>query len=90
MQYQIGGALENERQGMLYSEAVMVDKLSANYCTSAIAEYDGTTDPQEHLSCFENAACLHRYPDGIKCRVFVTKFARATQQWFNQLPIGAI
>ncbi|KAL0447535.1 UNVERIFIED_CONTAM: hypothetical protein Slati_1881400 [Sesamum latifolium] len=28
--------------------------------------------------------------DGIKCRVFVTTFARAAQQWFNQLPTGAI
>ncbi|KAL0458472.1 UNVERIFIED_CONTAM: hypothetical protein Slati_0474400 [Sesamum latifolium] len=28
----------------------------------------------------ENAALLHRYTDGIKCRVFVTTFARAAQQ----------
>ncbi|KAL0456619.1 UNVERIFIED_CONTAM: hypothetical protein Slati_1001100 [Sesamum latifolium] len=47
-------------------------------------------DPMEHLSRFENAALLHRYTDGIKCRVFVTTFARAAQQWFNQLPVGAI
>ncbi|KAL0420239.1 UNVERIFIED_CONTAM: hypothetical protein Slati_3046800 [Sesamum latifolium] len=40
----------------------------------------------EHLSRFENAALLHRYTDGIKCRVFITTFARAAQQWFNQLP----
>ncbi|KAL0462886.1 UNVERIFIED_CONTAM: hypothetical protein Slati_0176200 [Sesamum latifolium] len=33
---------------------------------------------------------LHRYTDGIKCRVFVTTFARAAQQWFNQLPTRAI
>ncbi|KAL0448221.1 UNVERIFIED_CONTAM: hypothetical protein Slati_1950000 [Sesamum latifolium] len=26
----------------------------------------------------------------IKCRVFVTTFAGAAQQWFNQLPVGAI
>ncbi|KAL0420908.1 UNVERIFIED_CONTAM: hypothetical protein Slati_3113700 [Sesamum latifolium] len=52
----------------------------------AIAEYDGTTDPMEHLSRFENVALLHRYTDGIKCRVFATTFARAAQQWFNQLP----
>ncbi|KAL0386626.1 UNVERIFIED_CONTAM: hypothetical protein Slati_4590500 [Sesamum latifolium] len=44
----------------------------------------------EHLLRFENAALLHRYTDGIKCRVFVTTFARAAQQWFNQLPVGAI
>ncbi|KAL0416060.1 UNVERIFIED_CONTAM: hypothetical protein Slati_3437900 [Sesamum latifolium] len=61
-----------------------------NCRTPAIAEYDGTTDPVEHLARFENAALLHRYTDGIKCRVFVTTFARAAQTWFNQLPAGAI
>ncbi|KAL0295223.1 UNVERIFIED_CONTAM: hypothetical protein Sradi_6845700 [Sesamum radiatum] len=44
----------------------------------------------EHLSQFKNAVLLHRYTDGIKCRVLVTTFARAAQQWFNQLPVGAI
>ncbi|KAL0455629.1 UNVERIFIED_CONTAM: hypothetical protein Slati_0902100 [Sesamum latifolium] len=68
----------------------MADELPLNCRTPAIAEYDGTTDPIEHLSRFENAALLHRYTDGIKCRVFVTTFARAAQQWFNQLPVGAI
>ncbi|KAL0420444.1 UNVERIFIED_CONTAM: hypothetical protein Slati_3067300 [Sesamum latifolium] len=68
----------------------MEDELPMNYCTPAIAEYDGTTDPMEHLSRFEKAALLHRYTDRIKCRVFITTFARAAQQWFNQLPAGAI
>ncbi|KAL0404163.1 UNVERIFIED_CONTAM: hypothetical protein Sradi_2057100 [Sesamum radiatum] len=68
----------------------MADELPSNCRIPAIAEYDGTTDPMEHLSRFENAALLHRYADGIKCRVFVTTLARAAQQWFNQLPVGAI
>ncbi|KAL0404137.1 UNVERIFIED_CONTAM: hypothetical protein Sradi_2054500 [Sesamum radiatum] len=68
----------------------MAEELSMNYRTPAIAEYDGTSDPMEHLSRFENAVLLHRYTDGIKCRVFVTSFARVAQQWFNQLPVGAM
>ncbi|KAL0294038.1 UNVERIFIED_CONTAM: hypothetical protein Sradi_6905900 [Sesamum radiatum] len=44
----------------------------------------------EYLSRFENAALLHRYTNGIKCRVFITTFAGAAQQWFNQLPVGVI
>ncbi|KAL0393243.1 UNVERIFIED_CONTAM: hypothetical protein Sradi_2547100 [Sesamum radiatum] len=55
----------------------MANELAANYCTPAIAEYDGTTDPLEHLSCFENEALLHRYTNGIKSLVFVTTLARA-------------
>ncbi|KAL0420513.1 UNVERIFIED_CONTAM: hypothetical protein Slati_3074200 [Sesamum latifolium] len=55
-------------------------ELPINSHTPAIAEYDCTTDPMEHLSRFENAALLPRYTDGIKCRVFVTTFARAAEQ----------
>ncbi|KAL0463351.1 UNVERIFIED_CONTAM: hypothetical protein Slati_0222700 [Sesamum latifolium] len=90
VKHQIERAPEDERQGVPFTETIMADELSLNCRTPAIAEYDGTTDPMEHLSRFENAALLHRYTDGIKCRVFVTTFARAAQQWFNQLPIGAI
>ncbi|KAL0451874.1 UNVERIFIED_CONTAM: hypothetical protein Slati_1165500 [Sesamum latifolium] len=66
----------------------MADELPLNCRTPAIAEYDGTTDPMEHLSRFENAALLHRYTDGIKCRVFVTTFAREAQQWFQPAACG--
>ncbi|KAL0445713.1 UNVERIFIED_CONTAM: hypothetical protein Slati_1699200 [Sesamum latifolium] len=90
VKYQIEGAPEDERQGVPFTEVVMADELPMNCRTHAIAEYDGTTDPMEHLSRFENATLLHRYTDGIKCHVFVTTFARAAQQWFNQLPVGAI
>ncbi|KAL0447246.1 UNVERIFIED_CONTAM: hypothetical protein Slati_1852500 [Sesamum latifolium] len=81
VKYQIEGAPEDERQGVPFTDTVMADELPLNCRTPAIAEYNGTTDPMEHLSCFENAALLYRYTDGIKCRVFVTTFARAAQQW---------
>ncbi|KAL0349743.1 UNVERIFIED_CONTAM: hypothetical protein Sradi_4123500 [Sesamum radiatum] len=55
----------------------MANELPANCRTSAIAKYDGMTDPQEHLSRFENTTLLHRYTDSIKCRVFITTLARA-------------
>ncbi|KAL0394840.1 UNVERIFIED_CONTAM: hypothetical protein Slati_4450200 [Sesamum latifolium] len=58
----------------------MADELSANCRTPVIAEYDGTTDLMEHLSDFENAVPLHLYTDRIKCRIFITTFARAAQQ----------
>ncbi|KAL0445747.1 UNVERIFIED_CONTAM: Pro-Pol polyprotein [Sesamum latifolium] len=77
--YQIEGAPEDERQGVPLTEVVMADELPMNCRTPAIAEYDGTTDPMEHLSRFENAALLHRYANGIKCRVFITTFVRAAQ-----------
>ncbi|KAL0411386.1 UNVERIFIED_CONTAM: hypothetical protein Slati_3728300 [Sesamum latifolium] len=90
VKYQIEGTPEDEQQGVPFTETVMADELPLNCRTPAIAEYDGTADPMEHLSRFENAALLHRYTDGIKCRVFITTFAGVAQQWFNQLPVGAI
>ncbi|KAL0458849.1 UNVERIFIED_CONTAM: hypothetical protein Slati_0512100 [Sesamum latifolium] len=70
VQHQVMGAPAEEQAGIPFTEEVMADELPVNYRTPAIAEYDGTIDPQEHLSRFENAALLHRYTDGIKCRVF--------------------
>ncbi|KAL0435037.1 UNVERIFIED_CONTAM: Retrovirus-related Pol polyprotein from transposon [Sesamum radiatum] len=83
---EIEGAPEDERQGVPFTETARADELPLNCRTPAIAEYNGTTDPMEHLSRFENAALLHCYTDRIKCRVFVTTFTGTAQQWFNQLP----
>ncbi|KAL0428673.1 UNVERIFIED_CONTAM: hypothetical protein Slati_3042100 [Sesamum latifolium] len=90
VKYQIEGAPEDERRGVPFTKTVMADELPLNCRTPAIAEYDGAADPMEHLSRFENAALLHCYTDGIKCLVFITTFAGAAHQWFNQLPVGAI
>ncbi|KAL0395264.1 UNVERIFIED_CONTAM: hypothetical protein Slati_4492600 [Sesamum latifolium] len=68
----------------------MADNLPLNWNEPNLLDYNGTTDPQEHLSYFENIALLHRYTPGVKCRVFVTTFTRSAQQWFNQLPSGSI
>ncbi|KAL0320223.1 UNVERIFIED_CONTAM: hypothetical protein Sradi_5283800 [Sesamum radiatum] len=90
VKYQIEGAPKDERQGVPFTESVMADQLPLNCRTPTIAKYNGTTEPIEHLSRFENTALLHRYTDGIKCRVFITTFAGAAQEWFNQLPVGVI
>ncbi|KAL0385873.1 UNVERIFIED_CONTAM: hypothetical protein Sradi_2981600 [Sesamum radiatum] len=78
VQYYIGGAPEDERQGVPFTEAVMAEELAVNCRTPAITEYDDMTDHLEHLSRFESAAVLHRFTDGIKCGVFITTFAGAS------------
>ncbi|KAL0440527.1 UNVERIFIED_CONTAM: hypothetical protein Slati_2535700 [Sesamum latifolium] len=90
VQYQVMGAPSEEQAGIPFIEGVMTDELPVNCRTPAMAEYDGTTDPQEHLSHFENAALMHQYTNDIKCRVFVITFARAAHKWFNQLPPAVI
>ncbi|KAL0395268.1 UNVERIFIED_CONTAM: hypothetical protein Slati_4493000 [Sesamum latifolium] len=90
VQYQIGGAPEEERQGVPFTELVMADDLPMNYRTPAIAEYDGTTDLVEHLARFENAALLHRYTDDIKCHIFVTTFAEPPNNGSISYPLESL
>ncbi|KAL0440549.1 UNVERIFIED_CONTAM: hypothetical protein Slati_2537900 [Sesamum latifolium] len=53
------GASSEEQQGVPFMKGVMLDELPANCRTPTIPEYNGTTDPQEHLLHFENATILH-------------------------------
>ncbi|KAI3448580.1 hypothetical protein Pfo_005245 [Paulownia fortunei] len=77
------------KRGIPFAEEVMMDDLPANF-RSLNYDYDGTTDPWEHLCRFENSALLHRYSDGVKCRVFLTTLSKSAQQWFSQLPPNSI
>ncbi|KAL0402166.1 UNVERIFIED_CONTAM: hypothetical protein Slati_4246500 [Sesamum latifolium] len=69
----------------------MTEELPAHFLApSHLPAYDGTTDLAEHIRKFENAALLHRYSYGIKCRVFLTTLTNSAQQWFDQLPTGSV
>ncbi|KAL0361006.1 UNVERIFIED_CONTAM: hypothetical protein Sradi_3785100 [Sesamum radiatum] len=87
VQYQVMGAPAEEQAGIPFTDEVMADELLVNCRIPAIAEYDGTTNPQEHLSRFENAALLHRYTDGTKCRVF---FASSRKHRKTELSLFSI
>ncbi|CAA0814772.1 Unknown protein, partial [Striga hermonthica] len=52
--------------------------------------YNGSTDPSRHIKSFENMAVLHRYNDPVQCRAFLTTLRGSAQDWFHQLPSGAI
>ncbi|KAK4395878.1 Retrovirus-related Pol polyprotein from transposon opus [Sesamum angolense] len=93
VQYKIVEPPEDEQQVVPFTEVVMVDELLVNCRTPTIAEYDSMTDPQEHLSHFENATL--RYTNEIKCHVFFTTLAKAIQQcnqklWKMELSLFAI
>ncbi|KAL0392820.1 UNVERIFIED_CONTAM: hypothetical protein Sradi_2504800 [Sesamum radiatum] len=53
------GAPVDEQAGIPFTKGVMANKLPVNCRTPTIAEYDATTNPQEHQYRFENAALLH-------------------------------
>ncbi|XP_016195212.1 uncharacterized protein LOC107636200 [Arachis ipaensis] len=52
--------------------------------------YDGTKDPQEHLTAFEARINLDGVGDAVRCRAFPVTLAGPVIQWFNALPQGSI
>ncbi|KAL0409528.1 UNVERIFIED_CONTAM: hypothetical protein Sradi_1887200 [Sesamum radiatum] len=56
------GAPVEEQAGIPFTEEVMADELLVNCRTPAITEYDGTTDPQEHLSDSRTQPCCIDIP----------------------------
>lgn len=51
-------------------------------------EYDGMTNPHDHLNRFESGTSLLRYSKRVKFRAFLTTHTNSAQTWFGQLPLG--
>ncbi|XP_016195144.1 uncharacterized protein LOC107636126 [Arachis ipaensis] len=52
--------------------------------------YDGTQDPQEHLTAFEARMNLEGVGDEVRCRAFPVTLAGPVIRWFNNLPQGSV
>ncbi|XP_025661819.1 uncharacterized protein [Arachis hypogaea] len=52
--------------------------------------YDGTQDPQEHLTAFEARMNLEGVGDEVRCRAFLVTLAEPSIHWFNALFQGSI
>ncbi|XP_057808486.1 uncharacterized protein LOC131022963 [Salvia miltiorrhiza] len=72
-----------------FSADILADTLPRNYKPISL-DYDGTTDPEVHLSCFEGLVSLHMYIEGIKCRLFYTTLTGPAQLWFGTLAPNSI
>ncbi|VFQ79319.1 unnamed protein product [Cuscuta campestris] len=55
-----------------------------------IKAYNGTTDPQDHLSKFYASMEAAAAPDKVKCRCFLATLEGSACDWFNRLPKGTI
>ncbi|XP_073272400.1 uncharacterized protein [Primulina huaijiensis] len=87
---QVGSRAPVPKRGSPISLTILEEGLPPNFRQSNIGEYDGHTDPEEHMGRFENAALLHQYSDGVRCRVFLGTLVRSAQQWFNTLQPNSI
>ncbi|XP_015954391.1 uncharacterized protein LOC107478776 [Arachis duranensis] len=52
--------------------------------------YDGTKDPQEHLTAFEARMNSEGVGDVVRCQAFPMTLAGPAIRWFNALPQGSI
>ena len=53
-------------------------------------QYDGSTDPDEHMDAYTTHMSLYTSDDVVLCRVFSTSLKGATLSWFNKLPPNSI
>ncbi|XP_073295907.1 uncharacterized protein [Primulina huaijiensis] len=72
-------------KGCPFSDAIIREPLPGHFKSAKIKDYDGSSDPEEHLARFENMAMLHCYGDQIKCKVFLTTLIDSAQRWFEGL-----
>ncbi|XP_075481301.1 uncharacterized protein LOC142522010 [Primulina tabacum] len=72
-------------KGCPFSDIIVREPLPGHFKSAKIKDYDGSSDPEEHLARFENMAMLHCYGDQIKCKVFLTTLVDSAQRWFEGL-----
>ncbi|XP_073154100.1 uncharacterized protein [Henckelia pumila] len=80
---QVGGRPGPIQRESPFARAILDEELPANFKQPTLGEYDGSSDPEEHLGRFENAALLHRYSDAIKCRVFLTTLYASSKKYLK-------
>ncbi|XP_073037999.1 uncharacterized protein [Primulina eburnea] len=76
---------ELRKKGCPFSDIIVREPLPGYFKSAKIKDYDGSSDPEEHLARFENMAMLHCYEDQIKCKVFLTTLIDSPQRWFEGL-----
>ncbi|KAL2474432.1 Integrase catalytic domain-containing protein [Abeliophyllum distichum] len=53
-------------------------------------EFDGTTNPIDHIHTFQDWVRLHGWPDAIACRAFPITLKKDAREWFDKLPPRSI
>ncbi|CAA0830214.1 Unknown protein, partial [Striga hermonthica] len=89
LQARVEGRKTSGSRGHPFSQHILDADLPQGFHDLNIS-YDGSTDPSRHMRSFENMAVLHRYNDPVQCRAFLTTLRGSAQDWFHQLPVGAI
>ncbi|CAA0830004.1 Unknown protein, partial [Striga hermonthica] len=89
LQARVEGRKTGGPRGHPFSQHILDADLPQGFRDLNIS-YDGSTDPSRHMRSFENMAVFHRYNDSVQCRAFLKTLRGSAQDWFHQLPAGAI
>ncbi|KAL0285173.1 UNVERIFIED_CONTAM: hypothetical protein Sangu_2790200 [Sesamum angustifolium] len=73
-----------------FSATILAEALPTGVKASNLSEYNGTSDPQEHLDKFYAKIDWYDLSDAAYCKVFRTTLSKRALAWFNQLPVGTI
>ncbi|XP_025636499.1 uncharacterized protein [Arachis hypogaea] len=73
-----------------FHPSILKVRLPRNFDKPTDMRYDGTKDPQEHVTTFEERMNLEGVGDAVRCRAFPVTLAGPAIRWFNTLPQGSI
>nr|XP_029146226.1 uncharacterized protein LOC112728541 [Arachis hypogaea] len=70
--------------------SILEVRLAKHFDKPTDMRYDGTQDPQEHLTAFEARMNLEGVGDEVRCRAFPVTLAGPAIRWFNSLLQGSV
>ncbi|XP_025675770.1 uncharacterized protein [Arachis hypogaea] len=73
-----------------FHHSILEVRLPKHFDKPTDMRYDGTQDPQEHLTAFETRMNLEGVGDEVRCRAFPVTLAGPAIRWFNSLPQGSV
>ncbi|XP_016195530.1 uncharacterized protein LOC107636544 [Arachis ipaensis] len=73
-----------------FHPSILKVRLPKNFDKPTDMRYDGTKDPQEHITAFEARMNLEGVGDAVRCQAFPETLAGPAIRWFNALPQGSI
>ncbi|XP_016170517.1 uncharacterized protein LOC107613166 [Arachis ipaensis] len=73
-----------------FHHSILEVRLPKHFDKPTDMRYDGTQDPQEHLTAFEAMMNLDGVRDEVRCRAFSVTLAGSAIRWFNVLPQGSV
>ena len=73
-----------------FTREIMKTKIPKDFKLPDMILYDGTTDPNHHLSNFRSRMYLTDASDAVRCKAFPTTLTKTAIRWFDNLPPKSI